>query len=60
MARRRVAIGAEAGGGALELAVNRETGTWTAIITFADGSSCKLADGDGWQDLKAARRGQGS
>lgn len=37
--------------GYLEVWVNRETGSWTIMITYTDGQSCVLATGEDWEDF---------
>lgn len=46
-------LGMTTGGNVLEIYVNDETGTWTAIASRPDGVSCEVANGEMWQsDLK--------
>lgn len=33
----------------LELYASRETGTWTVAVTLADGRTCLIASGNGWE-----------
>lgn len=39
------------GASVVELYANRETGTWTALVTRPDGVSCAAAAGTDWQDV---------
>lgn len=38
---------------------NRETGTWTALLTKPTGGSCLIDDGDNWRDVAPDPTGQG-
>lgn len=39
-------------GGLMELITNPTKDTWTLIISRPDGTSCFVAGGEGWRDLK--------
>ena len=41
----------------MELFANPETGTWTFVLTRADGSACGLASGDGLETLAPPKEG---
>ena len=53
----RQAAGLERSGALVEMFANMETGSWTAIASSADGTSCLLADGTGWQPDEAEPEG---
>ncbi|MEL6642640.1 MAG: hypothetical protein AAFQ79_01785 [Pseudomonadota bacterium] len=36
-----------------------EKGTWTILMTMADGRSCVMASGTNWRDLESVRRPAG-
>lgn len=47
----RVGVGVDRSGPIVEIFANRETGTWTLMITRADGVSCLIAAGDAWHTM---------
>lgn len=52
-----VAAGVTENGVVVEILAS-PTGTWTLLVSFADGISCLVTAGDGWQmKLPAAKRG---
>ena len=45
------AMGLASNGKMVEVLTNTETGTWTIIVTNADGSACVIAAGEAWQQM---------
>jgi hypothetical protein len=45
------AMGLSSNGKMVEVLTNDETGTWTIIVTNADGSACVIAAGEAWQQI---------
>ena len=52
-----IAVGLAGTAYIMELFANRETGTWTFVLTRADGSACGLASGDGLETLAPPKEG---
>lgn len=46
--RQAIALG-EQGASIFEFYANEETGTWTVVVTFANGQTCVPASGVDWQ-----------
>lgn len=45
-------IGLVSDQGVMQVFVSQEKGTWTILMTNAQGKACLLAAGKGWEDLK--------
>ena len=45
------AMGLSSNGKMIEVLTNSATGTWTIIVTNADGSACVIAAGEAWQSI---------
>lgn len=46
------------GSGVLEVWANRETGTWTTLLTLPDGTSCFVSSGDAWGPIPEVEKGE--
>jgi len=47
-----VAIGVTTSGGMVEVLTSGDGGTWTIILSNPNGTSCLVAAGEGWRNLK--------
>lgn len=47
-----VAMGLASNGSVLEVLASKEGDTWTIILTMPNGTSCVVASGEAWEDLK--------
>jgi len=47
-----VAIGVTTSGGMVEVLTSGDGGTWTIILSNPNGTSCLVAHGEGWRNLK--------
>lgn len=60
----RTSIGLHKDDAVVEVFSSAATGTWTIVVTGADGMSCLLAAGQGWEQFPTPaaglRRGQGA
>lgn len=45
-------IGLVSDQGVMQIFVSQEKGTWTILMTNAQGKACMMAAGKGWEDLK--------
>ena len=45
----RRGIGLAGQGAVVELYASTETGSWTVLVTMANGMSCLVASGEGWE-----------
>lgn len=46
----RTAMGVRGPESVMEVWTDRETGSWSVVMTYADGRSCIVAAGEGWDD----------
>lgn len=56
----RQSIGLAGSGSVVEMWANLETGTWTAVVTGTDGTSCIAVDGQGFELLSEELEPQGT
>ena len=52
-----IGLGLGSNGGAVELFVSTETGTWTITLTLPDGMTCLVAAGLAWETMQARAEG---
>src|SRR5262245_27177114 len=52
-----VGVGLTDQGDVLELTTS-ETGTWTLMLSFADGKSCLISSGDNWETARPRKAGR--
>lgn len=55
----RVNIGLQGNSAVVEVFANRETGSWTILLTTPTGDSCLLAAGEAFQEFPAAAAAEG-
>ncbi|MBA4784042.1 MAG: hypothetical protein H2045_12590 [Rhizobiales bacterium] len=51
-------IGLVSDKGVMQVYVSEENGTWTILVTSAEGQACVMAAGKGWEDVKQEARGK--
>jgi len=49
-----VAVGLSNGGALVEVLTNDSGSTWTILVSQPDGTSCLVASGEAWQELRRA------
>jgi hypothetical protein len=47
-----VAVGLSTSGSLIEILTSDNGGTWTIMVSRPNGSSCLVASGEGWEELK--------
>ena len=56
-----VAIGLSSNGGVVEVLSSKKNKSWTIIITMPNGTSCLMAAGENWENIKTmAKFGPGA
>lgn len=51
-------IGLVSDTGVMQVYVSEENGTWTILVTNAEGQACLMASGKGWEDVKQEAKGK--
>ena len=54
----RIALGLASGGRLVEVFSTEDGSTWTLLLTAPDGTSCMMAEGQGWSALPGPIVGQ--
>ncbi len=44
-------VGVTADGGLAEVLISKDGGTWTILVSYPNGNSCMIANGEGWRRL---------
>ncbi len=48
----QVALGVTADGGLLEVLTSKDGLTWTIIVSYTNGRTCMIANGEGWRNTE--------
>ena len=53
-----VAVGVTSKGALVEVLTSGDGNTWSIIVSMSNGTSCLVAEGEGWRNLERAETGQ--